>query len=218
MKTAYTLRIATLTIAAATFLPPPIIAAPMHTHCDVVAWTESFIVDNTRAGYAIPPGGLDYKPGGNAGHFTDFQFETDPRTTPPLSGNANCFYEISDITRIDILFEFTGMMTWESLKVSGGSTGTFIDATFENAPPFSSGVATSFTFRPHSMGVAAGAGPIELSLPNQAVFTRVINDNNGFVITKAEIMMFGNHYYIAEPSTALLVLAGLSIFLRRRSK
>lgn len=199
-----------------TVLTPGVaVAGLVHSHCDVQPWTESFITNNTRRGYDIPSGGLDYRLGGNATDYRDFQFDTSPRTTPPPSSMADCFYEISDITKIDITFEFTGTMIWNSLKVSGGGTGTLLDANFDMAPPFGSGVATSFTFQSHLMGNAMMAGPLELSLPNESIFTRLIDDNNGFVITKAEITMSGNHYYIPEPSTAILLLAGFAMLLRR---
>ena len=201
---------------AIVFSPRPTIATPVHTHCDVMAWTEEFTTNNSRS-YDIPQGGLDYRLGGNATGLTDFLFDIAPRTTPPSSGNINCLYEISDITKINIKFEFTGTMKWESLKVSGGGTGTLLDATYETTPPFSSGFATSFTFQPHLMEDATRVGPLELSLPNQA-FVRLINDNNDFVITKAEITMSGSHYYVPEPSTALLLLAGFSMLLRRQMK
>ena len=90
-----------------------------------------------------------------------------------------------------------------------------LNATVNMVSAFGSGVATSFTFQPHLMGNAMMAGPLELSLPNEHIYTRVIDDNNDFVITKAEIKMSGNHYYLPEPSTAILLLAGFAMLLLR---
>jgi hypothetical protein len=187
-------------VIAACILPMPAIAG--HIHCDHKVWSV------TAAGFDPLPKAYV---AGSEDQSTAF-FVNLPAPPP-----GACPYEISDITRIELTFTFIGTMRWESYLMGNAKSSTDSvpgDVSGSGLGPFSftSGVAQSILlFPPHDQ-----PGAFELHLPLPVVPKKrdgtfaflLIGPQTNFTISKASITLEGNHWYIPEPSTYVLMTIG----------
>lgn len=212
-------RITLLLFVFISLLPQVIFASPIHDHCQVVPWSQfdSTLIDPILVDPTLP---ADYRPGENAGHINNFQFRINLKSEPPQSAVSNCFYEISDITLVNIFFGIDpeGTMTWKQI-VFGSHPGITIEPV-DSTRLTNTIVRMQFRFEPHLGQDEMIKGPIQTRSPSGPFFITLFNDNNNFNITSASIITSGNHYYMSEhvpePSTILLLLAAIPIFLGRR--
>lgn len=208
-------------------LPQLAFSGPIHSHCDIKTWALTTPSPTNPPSTIFP---VDYRPGGTDQFLSLFTFNPVLNIVPPPSSIPDCFYEISDITRISITFTFEGTMTWQRLCIGGIVCLRPGDPAFDPRLPiddilivtpltFTSGVTRNFRFEPH-----LGIDPIELRLPRSGgspAGTFPISfgiDNNAFSITSATISLSGSHYYIPEPGTLLLVLAAVTGLLHAKAR
>lgn len=235
-----------LLVGIISFLPHLVIAAPVHSHCDIKKWgpVTSTLTNPKAADLLTGLGNYDNIFGGPL-FLNAFQFSPTLSPGGQTTSIPNCYYELSDITSIDITFTFTGRMEWDRLCLGNTLclrpgdvlfdamnpkppiTGILYDPpiiSFGSNPfPF---VSTTTTKR---FGLVShlGVGPpgpidfsipdsIEMSLPSGVFPITLLGPRSKFNITAASIKLSGNHYFIPEPGTILLLLAAIPGLLIRR--
>jgi hypothetical protein len=175
------------------------LASAAHIHCATQPWSAghtSTDPTNTAGKWNYTTNVLD-----------SFLFQMTRPGAP--AGTAACPYEISDIQRIDITFNFTGTMTWQTLTF--GPHGNPYPAQNIAATAWTSGVTNTFIYPPHP-----GAGERTFNANTQDLGFLLNDDNEGFVITGVDLVASGTHYYIPEPATVALMGSGLLALLARR--
>lgn len=213
-------RITLLLFSFISLLPQLVFASPIHDHCQATPWSQidSSLIDPTLVDSTLP---ADYRPAENAGHINNSQFRINLKSEPPRSAISNCFYEISDITLVNIFFgiDQEGTMTWKQILFDSPN-GISIEPV--DSTRLGNIIRMQFRFEPHLGQDAMIKGPIEVRSPSGPFFITLFDDNNNFNITSASILTSGNHYYMSEhvpePSTILLLLAAIPIFLDRRAR
>jgi hypothetical protein len=197
------IRAAILPLSIMLLLPAISLADPIHDHCATEPWMRT--LNN-------PP----------------FQFEeTGTRTNlifpnlnipaqPPMK--ANCVYETSDITQIDITLTFGGVIPMAAASANATSTADPGGATPNPNGPFvfNSGLPTSLTFNAHSN---SAANVLHITLPGGG-FGLTLNDVTGPMgIANVKLDFSGTHYYVPEPTAAAIAtLASLMALCHLRCR
>jgi hypothetical protein len=198
------LMILVLAISCLLLLPQIAAADPIHSHCATMPWS---LTRNPLVNVSTPVGGS----------FTislgPIQFDQ----LPPMV--ANCRYETSDITSINITLNFTngtGLIEATVIGINETSNQRFSpigSPTF----PFPNGQAgATIQFTLHTVGVAFHVMPGQLFRLDLTSRSAVPQGNVTATITAS-----GNHYYqpVPEPATILLLgtgVAGIAIRTRKR--
>ena len=194
--------------SAILFCLQPSLALAVHIHCDEIDWSAANIG-------TIPAVPADYRPGGNSSSLGFFSF-TFNLPAAPKSNVPLCEYEISDITKLTMIFTLVdGPMSWQTLQVglvSGGPGMTLPGLT--DFGGIGSGTEIR-TFPPHQ---TLGAFELDLSapFPNFPTTLKVrVAPRDEFMITAASATLEGHHYYtpVPEPSTYLLFCTGILVIL-----
>ena len=208
-------------LALISLMPAQVRAAAVHYHCDVKAWGP---IISSLSSVPLPH---DYRASNDTLNFFDFTgVILNPGT--PKSAKPGCHYEISDITRVEITFEFYGTMEWDKLCL-GGLCSDPLSVVYDPVAPisfgssglfFSTTATRGFNFEPHQGTSPTVLGPIERVMPGGAFPVMLLGDNNGFEIVAASIRLIGNHYYVPEPASlpALLLALGFTAALRPRRR
>jgi hypothetical protein len=110
-------------------------------------------------------------------------------------------------------------MTWNLVRFGGSDNPVFVNPVTPIS--FVSGVKLFFQFEPHQGMDASIPGPIERRMPDGLYPMTFFGDNDGFEITAASVELSGNHYYVPEPSTMVVmsVFGGfLGLYRKRKAK
>lgn len=184
--------------------PQIAVADPIHSHCATRPWSLT----------VNPNVNID---GGTSFRITVGAVQFDQ--APPQV--ANCVYETSDITRIDLTLNFTNSSGIIEAKVGAENLTTRRSALPINATTsvfsFPNGKAgTTIQFTLHSVGNA-------FHVMQGDLFRIVLTSESprpGGAIT-ATMTASGNHYYVPEPATMFLLgtgLAGVALKMRKKPK
>ena len=182
------------------FANQSVLAAPVHPHCYTETWQRTSDDTNPVVPSNYTNNGLNF-----------FIFRVPLISPPPLSGIANCLYEISDIRAIDITFRFEGRsMQWDSLliNVEGPPFRTVaVDAT----TAYINDTAFFLRFNAHQDNEPGLRSAIELQMPSGDLTYNLGGlDNSMGNVTYAQIVVRGTHYYlVSEPGGIALVMLGL---------
>jgi hypothetical protein len=178
-------------------------ADPLHTHCDFKDWPP-FTINNPTPTVVKSPGGT-------------FKIEYASLllpVTPPLSTKSNCFYETSDITKIDVTLSFFPQSSFTARNIRGLAASTDdIDNPDPSQHTFGSRQTESLLFPAH----LDCSDAFHVTLPNDKVTLQLLGidlvgmfGDSVITPTGTTLAFSGNHYYrTPEPSSLLLAGAGI---------
>lgn len=134
----------------------------------------------------------------------------------PVPSMADCTYEISDITVVRLTLALAS-----GSEITFSSFGSTFPATVPptNAGPyyFADQVNTKvFTFRTHD---TQASGVLEVMFPSPAMSLSMVGQAATLGPSRvigATIQVSGNHYFVPEPASAVLAMAGMVCLARRR--
>jgi hypothetical protein len=183
-------------------------AGAQHTHCEVRPWGPIDLNPTPSQSFPIQFGGMN--PPVNL-MFSNFNIPL-PR---PMSSMPDCTYELSDITFIKITLTLSGGQLSFSSFSAGATSPT-------NAGPYLFTPQTSMitmTFNPHDAG--AMGNTLTVNFPNPTISAGLSGGSSatlgGGEILGATLTLSGNHYFVPEPgSCVLLATAGVCVLRRRR--
>lgn len=180
-------------------VPQLVTAGPIHPHCDVKPWIDNPVLQITPALPVVNPINVIAIPSFVQG--------------APTSAVPNCFYELSDITSIEVTLR-TGapggqiefLFVPPQLPLAGAGPWNFID-----------GNSLLFEFPRHA---TSAAGDIHVRFPNDPadlntrieIQLRAGLSEPGTTLTGMTMEFRGDHYFlpqIPEPSTFPLMAIGM---------
>ena len=192
-------------------------ADPFHTHCDFKDW--AFTINN-------PPGTVAKNPDGQT--FTIAYPSMLLPVVPPLSTKPDCFYETSDITKIDATLSFSPQSSFTARNIRGLAASTDdIDNPDPSQHTFRSGQPESLLFPAH----LDGSDAFHVTLPNDKVTLQLFRidlvgllGDSVITPTSTTLAFSGNHYYLTPEASILvlactgLIAAGMTRALRRKAR